>query len=99
MTESLSSSDPDYVAEMAYMLNPKVEYSLTGNGSLSGQQVSLDANGDCIITAKITLSKKDKSYLNQNFENGMYVEGFICLKTEDGTDLNIPLLAFLEIGL
>lgn len=94
MTESLSSSDPDYVAEMAYMLNPKVEYSLTGNGSLSGQQVSLDANGDCIITAKITLSKKDKSYLNQNFENGMYVEGFICLKTEDGTDLNIPLLAF-----
>lgn len=94
MTESLSTSDPDYVAEMAYMLNPKVEYSVTGNGALTGQKVTLDASGDCVVSAKITLSKKDKSYLNQNFDNGMYVEGFICLKNMQGIDLNIPFLAF-----
>ncbi|MDE6656602.1 MAG: leucine-rich repeat protein, partial [Anaeroplasmataceae bacterium] len=94
MTESLSTSDADYVAEMAYMLNPSVEFDVSGNGHKDKNMVVVSANGDCIISVSMQLSKKDKSYLNQNFENGMYVEGFITLDTKEGIDLNIPLLAF-----
>ncbi|MCM1130257.1 MAG: leucine-rich repeat protein [Roseburia sp.] len=94
MTESLSTSDSDYVAEMAYMLSPSVEFDVTGNGRKDNNYCIVDANKDCVITVSMKLSKADKSYLNQNFENGMYVEGYITLSLEEGIDLNIPLLAF-----
>ncbi len=94
MTESLSTSDSNYVAEMAYMLNPSLEFDVAGNGKKEKNNVVVEANGDAVITITMKLSKKDKSYINQNFDNGMYVEGFICLKAEEGIDLNIPLLAF-----
>ena len=44
----------------------------------------------------IKLSKEDKKYLNESFENGMYVEGFITLDAKSGTkvDMNVPYLAF-----
>ncbi len=94
MTESLSTSDPTYVAEMAYMLSPKVEFDVSGNGKKENNSVVVSGNGDCVITVTMNLSKRDKSYLNQNFENGMFVEGFITLDAEEGIDLNAPLLAF-----
>lgn len=48
------------------------------------------------MTVTLTLTAADRTYLNQNFENGIYVEGFVCLdsKDEGGVDLSIPYLAF-----
>ncbi len=44
------------------------------------------------VEVTISLSDSDKNYIENNFENGMYVEGFIEL---DGViDLSLPLLAF-----
>ena len=44
---------------------------------------------------KLTLTDANKKYLDESFENGGYVEGFLML-TADGEeqDLNIPYLAF-----
>ncbi|MGN0350989.1 MAG: S8 family serine peptidase [Roseburia sp.] len=44
------------------------------------------------VTVTITLSAEDKAYLDDNFENGMYVDGFIYMKGK--VDLSVPLLAF-----
>ena len=44
------------------------------------------------ISVNITLSDEDKAYIDENFENGIYVEGFIYLN--GNVDLSIPFLAF-----
>ena len=44
------------------------------------------------VSVTVTLSKEDKQYLDSNFENGMYVDGFVTL---DGkVDMSVPVLAF-----
>lgn len=42
------------------------------------------------------LTAEDKAYLDKNFKNGMYVEGFVELESlnADKIDLNLPYLAF-----
>ncbi|MCM1289891.1 MAG: leucine-rich repeat protein [Corallococcus sp.] len=95
MTESLSA-DKKYVAEQAYMLSNNIKFEVSG-GTLSGKdKVTVAANQTATITATVTLSDKDKAYINSSFPNGMYVEGFITLKNsdKDGVDLNVPYLAF-----
>ncbi len=96
MTESLSSSDPEYVAEKAYMLNPNTSASISGNGVLDGDILTVDENGTVAITYTISLTDTEKAYLRKSFINGMYVEGFGVLESlnEDGIDLSIPYLAF-----
>ena len=95
MTESVSSSDPEYVAEMAYILSPTAEYTVNG-GTFENGIVTVGAGQTAEITAKLTLSDADKAYLNSMFENGMYVEGFLTFENTDGdgVDLNAPFLAF-----
>lgn len=44
------------------------------------------------VTVTITLSAEDKAYLDENFENGMYVDGYIYMKGK--VDLSVPMLAF-----
>lgn len=94
MTESLSA-DKKYVAEQAYMLSNGTKFTVKG-GTLVGNKVTVAANKTAEITAVITLSDKDKAYINSSFPNGMYVEGFITLANTDknGVDLNVPYLAF-----
>lgn len=96
MTETLSSTDKEFVAEMAYMLDNSTDITVEAGGALSGSTITVPAGDTAKITVTVRLSKSDKSYLNANFENGMYVEGYITLKNTDanGVDLNIPYLAF-----
>ena len=97
MTESVSTSDPEFVAEMAYMLSNYSEYSASGDGvSLNDGIVTVQGGKVATVTVKLTLSDKDKAYLDSTFENGMYVEGFITFDNiaENGVDLNAPFLAF-----
>ena len=97
MTESVSTSDPEFVAEMAYMLSNSAEYNATGDGVSYNNGVVTVAGGKvATVTIKLILSDADKAYLDSTFENGMYVEGFITFDNTDanGVDLNAPFLAF-----
>lgn len=96
MTESLSVSDPEYIAEKAYLLDPKTKASVTGEGQIDNDIITVNPNGKVTVTYTIELSLKDKQYLRKSFINGMYVEGFAVLESqnEDKIDLSIPFLAF-----
>ena len=97
MTESISASEPEFVAEMAYMLSNSAEYSASGDGvTLNDGVVTVQGGKVAAVTVKITLSDADKAYLDSTFANGMYVEGFITFDNvaENGIDLNAPFLAF-----
>ncbi len=65
-------------------------------GNQDGNQVTVKARSSAKVTVKIKLSDKDKEYIDKNFENGMYVEGFLKLKATDGTtvDMSAPFLSF-----
>ena len=99
MTESMSS-DEKTVAEKAYLFkDTKNTYSIKkskGDAKISGSTLSLGGYGEAEITVKIKLTNADKNYLNENFKNGMYVEGYVELqsKNKDKINLNIPYLAF-----
>ena len=95
MTESVSASDPEYVAEMAYLLSNTSEYEVVG-GSFSNGVVTVAAGETAKVTVTIKLSAEDKSYLNSTFVNGMYVEGYLTFDSTEaeGVDLNAPFLAF-----
>jgi len=95
MTESVSTSDPEYVAQLAYILSPSSQYSVTG-GEYADGVVTVAPGKTATVTVTITLSAEDKSYLNATFKNGMYVEGYLTFDNTDesGVDLNAPFLAF-----
>lgn len=95
MTESMSS-DGRTVAEMAYMFEDASFSYSAENGTISGNIVTVTGYADCEITVTIRLSQADKDYLDANFKNGMYVEGYVALESmnADGIGLNIPYLAF-----
>lgn len=99
MTEGVSDTKTNHgnttVTEKAYILDgAKIEFT---SGNISNSNLLTVPAGKTVdVTVKITLSDSDKAYLDSSFENGMYVEGFICLgaKEENSVDLNVPYLAF-----
>lgn len=93
MTESVSI-DNITVEEKAYMLN-QAQKTFLVNGRPAGKTLTLESGADVEITLTLSLSAQEKEYLNANFKNGMYVEGFATLKDVDNeVDLSIPYLAF-----
>ncbi len=97
-TESMSSDDRT-VAELAYLLDATYSYSVVateGNASINGNNLSLGGYSSARITVTLTLTQESKDYIDANFVNGMYVEGYVRLNSlnEDGIGLNLPYLAF-----
>ena len=97
MTETVAS-DGKTVAEHAYMLDDLCSFAYTVNGlTLSDGRVTVGAGESVKIAVTVTLGTEARSYLDANFKNGMYVEGFVKLSdtaTENAIDLSIPWLAF-----
>ena len=84
------------VTESAYKLDgAKIEIVEVSGGTRNGEKITVDAKQTANVTVKITLTDANKKYLDDSFENGGYVEGFLML-TADGEeqDLNLPYLAF-----
>ena len=84
------------VTEEAYELKgAKVEILSVTGGSKNGNSISVEAGKTANVSVRITLTNENKKYLDESFENGMYVEGFVVLNNaDDSQDLNIPYLAF-----
>ena len=95
MTETVSKSDSDYVAEKDRILSGNTAFSVEG-GTLSGNRLTVKAGGTAIVTAVYTMSAADRASMDEQFPYGMYVEGFAKLTktTDESIDLNIPFLAF-----
>ncbi len=100
MTEGISDTKTHKgditVTEDGYILDgAKVEFEVTG-GSKDGENVVVNGNSAAKVKVTIKLGDNDKKYLDDNFKNGMYVEGFVKLEAVSGTeiDLNAPYLAF-----
>ncbi len=97
VSDTKTNAGETTVTEQAVELEgAKVEIVSVENGTKLGDFVMVKGGEQAKLTVKIALSDKDKQYLDESFENGMYVEGFIQLKAVLGTkvDLSVPYLAF-----
>ncbi len=94
MTESLSVCGLT-VAEQAYMLDGNAVWTINGTEYHDGDTVTL-SGGTTKISCTLTLTDAEKKYLDDSFENGMFVEGFLQLiSTSDSQcDLSIPFMGF-----
>ena len=69
--------------------------ALTGTVEFEMNTVTVPANGTVKVQVTVTLSQEDKDWMNENFENGIYVEGYVYLTAEEGgVDLSLPYMGF-----
>ncbi|MBQ8341298.1 MAG: leucine-rich repeat protein, partial [Clostridia bacterium] len=101
MTEGVSETKTNQgettVDELGYILGgANVAITALSGASQNGMNITVPAGTTANVTVTITLSDADKQYLNESFENGMYVEGFVVLNAPDENvvDLSVPYLAF-----
>ncbi|MBR2974965.1 MAG: leucine-rich repeat protein, partial [Clostridia bacterium] len=97
MTETLS---PDYktVAQKAYLLGKSFTVEVEGDGGIvsNGDTLIVEGYSDVKVTVTVTLDDEARAYLDKTFANGMYVEGYIEMLSQnaDKINLNVPYLAF-----
>ena len=97
MTESVSSSDKNHVAEKAYMLGGNTSVTLLGgDASLDGATLTVNGRASAKVKVVYTMTAEDKNYITQSFPYGMYVEGFLKLTAKDANEISLsaPYLAF-----
>lgn len=96
MTETLASNGLS-VAEQAHMLEDvAAQWQLNGAALADGSVFTVAAGDAAKITVTLTLSDAEKQYIDQSFQNGMFVEGFIKLlsENEEQCDLVLPFMGF-----
>ncbi len=99
VSDTKTSAGETTITEEAYPLNGATITLTTQDGqggSVSGNKLTVSAGDSMDVTVTVQLTEENKKYLNDSFENGMYVEGFITLNAENGTDvdMSVPYLAF-----
>lgn len=94
MTESVSTSDSEHIAEKSNILDGITSFEVVEGGSLSGKKITIEGGKTAKVKAVYTLTDADKELIDSQFPYGMYVEGFVKLTAENEIDLNIPFLAF-----
>lgn len=96
MTETISS-DGLSVAEQAHLLTdvPSV-WTINGTQYADGATFSVAANSVVSITVDLKLSDAEKAYIDTNFVNGMFIEGFLRLlsATDGQCNLTLPFMGF-----
>ncbi len=96
VSETKTAQGETTVTEESYLLDgAAVEIISVSGGTRNGNNITVNGGETANVSVRITLTEENKKYLNDSFENGMYVEGFIMLKNADSTQsLNLPYLAF-----
>lgn len=66
---------------------------LQGEYDCTAECVKIPANSEKTVKVEITLSKAEKAYLDEMFENGTFVEGYVVFGNED-SEAHATFLAF-----
>ncbi len=100
MTEGVSDTKTSHgettVTEEGYILEGAKIVASYSDVTLTDNKITVAAGTTEKITVRVELTDANRKYLDESFENGMYVEGFITLDAEGekNVDLSVPYLAF-----
>ncbi len=98
----------DLLNDVNYERTVSATYDLDGNGVVntadvqalyrmlgSEQKVAIPAGGSATVDVKLTLSADDMAYMDENYANGIYVDGFVrCYQLDGENDLSLPFMGF-----
>lgn len=100
---SLETTVQGQKADGGQILNGKVVYltrdymremEADTDTNLSDGALTVPAGATAEVEVTIRLSGSEKEYIDERFENGSYVEGFVRLLNAEGVSLSIPFLGF-----
>ncbi|MBQ7871212.1 MAG: leucine-rich repeat protein [Oscillospiraceae bacterium] len=91
-TESVSA-DGQFILQAGYALNADTQIRVSG-GTLAGNVLTVAPGTEATVLVTIVLDAASKAYMDANFDNGIYVEGFVELTNAEDPSLSIPYLAF-----
>lgn len=91
------SGDADLVideADVQAYLDALVDKEV--DADLGAECVKVEAGKEAKVSVNVDVTQAGKDYMDANFENGIYVEGFTMLEAQnkEGVDLSLPYLAF-----
>ena len=94
LSGSLLTEDVVDYGSVAFMAG--FDRALTGEITFSEDSVYVAPKGFARVEATIKLSDEDKAWMDQYYENGIFVEGFIYAEntTGSGVELSLPFLGF-----
>ena len=94
LSASLLTEDVTNIGGIDFMAEQ--DRALSGSVTFDKDTVVVPAGGIANVTVTVQLSEEDKVWMDEHFENGIYVEGFVYLtnEAEDGVDLSLPYLGF-----
>ena len=96
MTETVGM-DGKSVAEKAHIFDKYEKvWKVDGKTVAEGTDFTVSGNSRCAIEVTLKLTAEEKRYIDRNFENGMFVEGFLQLNSKNSgqCDLNFPFMGF-----
>ncbi len=88
------STSKGYILGQPYAFDDASFVMYADGELLEGSEITVKAGETLSLKVVVTLTDADKEYMDANFANGIYVEGFVYLKTDDDADLSIPYMAF-----
>ncbi len=102
---NISDSAQTYTLSGSILTEDAVEYDgelymagydreLSGEISFSKDSVTVKPGRVVRVNVTVTLSAESKAWLDENYANGGYVEGFIYAENENGVDLSLPYMGF-----
>ncbi len=70
-------------------------YQLLDSSLQAEALVTVPADGSLTVRVTVKLTAQDKAYMDANYENGIYVDGFVrCYGQDAEGDLSLPFMAF-----
>ncbi len=98
VNEDGAASMVDVVLVLAYCANLGVDIDMEAHAQALApvDEITVPAGESVSLTVRIELTANDKQYLNESFENGMYIEGFFYANSadENGINLSMPFIGF-----
>lgn len=59
-----------------------------------GNEITIKPGEDVTVNLDIVMDPDDISFINENFENGTFIDGYVYLKNDSAPDLTLPFTGF-----
>ncbi len=86
-----SSEDDELAWNVKKMTESKVLFK---SGMTDIKEITVAPGEDVTIILDIDLSAEDQQYIEETFENGTFIEGYVYLKSDSAPNLTLPFMGY-----
>lgn len=87
--------DSDEDGELAWNTRKLTESKvLFKSGMTNISEITVAPGDDVIVSLDIDLSTEDQQYIEETFENGTFIDGYVYLKSDSAPNLTLPFMGY-----